>query len=126
MTFQQKSQELPKPLEDFARGLLATTCLSVAFSTSGLASTFTLTFSDQSTEPGTLLPVGTTVVNGFVGLPPVELGLVSDDWFEFQGLTAGDTYTLTAASWTLIFINGRDLAAKATSLSAVAHITRLR
>jgi hypothetical protein len=44
--FQQKSQELPKPLEDFARGLLATTCLSVAFSTSGLASTFTLTFSD--------------------------------------------------------------------------------
>ncbi len=89
------SLELPRSVENFARGLLATTCLTAACGSSALASTVTLTFGNQATEPGTLLPVGTTVVNGFVGALPNEAGTSNTDWFEFQGLTPGDTYTLT-------------------------------
>jgi hypothetical protein len=49
-----------------------------------------------NTTPGILLPVGTTTVNGFAGVKPGEAGFAGTDWFEFQGLTPGANYTLTA------------------------------
>jgi hypothetical protein len=93
----QKNPELPRSLENIARGLLATTCLTVACGAGAVAGTVTEPIGDfPNTEPGLLLPVGTTIVNGFAGYEPGESGYASPDWFEFQGLTAGDTYTLTA------------------------------
>jgi len=52
---------------------------------------------DFSGSPtGFLLPVGTTLVNGIVGGNlPNEGGTDFADFFEFQGLTAGGSYTLT-------------------------------
>lgn len=91
--FEKRNLELPRSLENFARGLLATTCLTVACGTSGLASTVTLTEGAQETPLGALLPTGTTIVDGFIA-GGVE-GAPSADWFEFQGLTPGSSYTLT-------------------------------
>ena len=92
---QKNTIDLPKPLEHLARGLLATTCLTVACGSSGMASTVTLPTSDfPNSAPGILLPVGTTAVNGFAGQEPGEAGEASPDWFEFQGLTPGSSYTL--------------------------------
>jgi MYXO-CTERM domain-containing protein len=76
--------------------LLATTCLSVACGASASAGTITLTPGAQSTPLGALLPVGTTTVDGFVGELPFEGGFNPRDWFEFQGLTPGSSYNLTA------------------------------
>ncbi len=97
MKYQVQSSERPKSLENFARGLMATTCLTLASGTAAVAGSITLTPGAQPTSPGPLLPVGTNVVNGFVGSLPSEGGQVGPDWFEFQGLNAADTYTLTAA-----------------------------
>ena len=93
MLAKQKNLELPRALENFARGLLATTCLTVACSTSGMATTFTLTPGAQPDPLGTLLPTGTTIVDGFL-TAGVE-GASQADWFEFQGLVPGSSYTLT-------------------------------
>jgi hypothetical protein len=92
-----QSEELPKPLENFARGLMATTCLTLACGTSAVAGAITLTPGAQPTSPGTLLPAGTNIVNGWVGALPGEAGSFPIDWFEFQGLASTDNYTLTAA-----------------------------
>jgi hypothetical protein len=91
----KKSLELPKSVENFARGLLATTCLTAACGSSAWASTVTLTEGAQETAPGALLPTGTNIVDGFI-VRGVE-GAGSADWFEFQGLTPGSNYTLTGA-----------------------------
>jgi hypothetical protein len=96
LTRKMQSEELPKPLENFARGLMATTCLTLACGTSAVAGTITLTPGAQPTSPGTPLPVGTNIVNGFVGSLPSEAGTSTTDWFEFQGLAATDNYTVTA------------------------------
>jgi hypothetical protein len=45
---------------------------------------------------GYLLPLGTTVVNGTVGGNlPNEGGIDTADWFEFQGLTGGNFFSVT-------------------------------
>lgn len=94
VTAYKKNQELPQPLEKFTRGLMATTCLTVACGASAVAGTITEGTPPApnlfpTTSPGYLLPLGTTVVNGFAG---VETGPA---FFEFQGLTSGASYTLT-------------------------------
>ncbi len=97
MADSRKYPDLPGPLENLARGLLATTCLTVACGTGAVAGTVTEPIGAfPNSSPGYLLPVGTTIVNGFAGEQPSEAGFDSPDWFEFQGLTPGDTYTLTA------------------------------
>jgi hypothetical protein len=92
-----------KSVEAFARGLLATTCLTVACSGSAVAGAITVTEgqggapTDFPDSPnGYLLPLGTTVVNGAVGPGQgVEGGFDPADFFEFQGLTPGSTATFT-------------------------------
>jgi len=84
-------------LENFKRGLLSTTCLTVACGSSAMAGTVTEPMSAfPNSTPGYLLPVGTTIVNGFAGLKPGEGGLATTEWFEFQGLTPGSSFTMTA------------------------------
>jgi hypothetical protein len=97
MLQKQKNLELPRSLENFARGLLATTCLTMAGSTAAQASTVTLLFGTQTSPLGAQLPTGTTIVDGFVGASPYEGGFSPADWFEFQGLTPGSSYTLTGS-----------------------------
>ena len=93
----QTKLNLPPSLENFARGLLSTTCLTVACGASAVAGTVTLTPEQTpNTTPGVLLPIGTTIVDGFAGVKPSEAGFAGTDWFEFQGLTPGSSYTLTA------------------------------
>jgi len=88
---------LPPSLEGFARGLLSTTCLTVVCGSSAVAGTVTEPISAfPNSSPGYLLPIGTTVVNGFAGVKPSEGGFAGTDWFEFQGLTPGSSYTLTS------------------------------
>lgn len=90
------TDKFPKSLDSFARGLLATTCLTVACGGSAVASTITEgsggvpIFPD--TPNGYLLPTGTTVVTGFI--PLTEEG-GHEQWFEFQSLTPSGSYTLT-------------------------------
>jgi hypothetical protein len=94
----QKNLNLPSSLENFARGLLSTTCLTVVCGSGAVAGTVNLPNSDfPNSSPGVLLPAGTTVVNGFAGGLPSEGGSLTPEWFEFQGLTSGDTYILTAS-----------------------------
>ena len=94
----QRSLDLPRSLENLAKGLLATTCLTVACGTSAaVAGTITEPIGAfPNSSPGYLLPAGTTVVDGYAGQRPGESGNDSPDWFEFQGLTPGDKYTLSA------------------------------
>jgi hypothetical protein len=94
----QTKPNLPISLESFTRGLLSTTCLTVVCGSGAVAGTVTepLTAFPNS-SPGILLPTGTTLVNGFIGFKPAEAGFAGTDWFEFQGLTPGSSYTLTAA-----------------------------
>jgi hypothetical protein len=94
-----KNQLAKKTLQKFARTLLATTCLTGVSTGIALGSVIT-----EGTPPapadfpnapnGFLLPVGTTEVNGshtnFQSTDP------SGDWFEFQGLLGGATFSLTA------------------------------
>jgi hypothetical protein len=62
-----------------------------------MAGSVTLPNTDfPNSAPGVLLPVGTTVVNGFAGILPGETGFIAPDWFEFQGLTPGANFTMTA------------------------------
>jgi hypothetical protein len=85
-----------RAFENFTRGLLTTTCLTAAGS-AAIAGPITLPNSDfPNTAPGVLLPAGTTVVNAFAGGLPAEAGNLSPEWFEFQGLTPGSGFTLTA------------------------------
>jgi hypothetical protein len=94
----RKDSELPKSVEKFARGLLTTTCLTAACGATAAAGTITLPETDfPNSAPGVLLATGTTVVNSFIGNLPFEGGPSSPEWFEFQGLTPGDTFDLTAA-----------------------------
>jgi hypothetical protein len=89
---------LPISLESFTRGLLSTTCLTVVCGSGAVAGTVTEPLTAfPNTSPGILLPTGTTVVNGFIGYKPSEAGFAGTDWFEFQGLTPGSSYTLSAA-----------------------------
>jgi hypothetical protein len=83
----------PRPAwEKFAHALLATTCLSLG---GGAASAATITESTPpapsdfpNSFPGYLLPVGTTQVFGSIS-PGGD-----QDWFGFQGLQAGQTFSL--------------------------------
>jgi hypothetical protein len=82
-------------VQDFARGLLKTTCLTVVCGSAAVAGTITEGTSPApsdfpNTAPGYLLPVGTTLVTGST----VE---ESADFFEFQGLQPGSTYTISAS-----------------------------
>jgi hypothetical protein len=87
-------------INKFARALLATTCLSAASGGAAMATVITVTegsggapldFSNIS--PGYLLPLGTGVVNGVQGNKPDDA-----DWFEFQGLLNGSSFSATATS----------------------------
>jgi hypothetical protein len=100
--YEKHNKELPKPLEHFARGLLATTCLTVACGATAMASTVT-----EGSPPGTapyfpttpngyLLPVGTNEVIGVLGLVGETGDFGPTSWFEFQGLTPGGSYSLSA------------------------------
>jgi hypothetical protein len=94
---EQSKTTSPKSLENFARGLLATTCLTAACGSTALAGTINLPNSDfGNSSPGVLLPTGTTLVNAFVGDLASEQGDLNPEWFEFQGLTPGATYNLSA------------------------------
>jgi MYXO-CTERM domain-containing protein len=94
---EQNRANSPKTLDNFARGLLATTCLTAACGSTALAGTVNLPNSDfGNTTPGVLLPTGTTLVNAFVGELASEQGFLNPEWFEFQGLTPGATYNLSA------------------------------
>jgi hypothetical protein len=83
-------------IESFAKGLLATTCLTVAAGSTAIAGTIT-----EGTGPapadfsnvanGFQLPVGTTQVFGSL----TGEGVDPADWFEFTGLTPGASFTLT-------------------------------
>lgn len=105
MTERKLQRELPKPLESFTRGLLATTCLTVACGVSATAGTITegtppAPADFPNTLPAYLLPTGTTVVNGFIGANCCEAagGFDYADWFEFQGLTPGNLYAIVGIS----------------------------
>jgi hypothetical protein len=94
---EKKNLTAPKSLDSFARGLLATTCLTAACGSTAVAGTINLPNSDFPNSPtGVLLPVGTTAVTGFAGGLPSEGGFLNEDWFEFQGLTPGASYVLSA------------------------------
>jgi hypothetical protein len=93
----KKNQRVLKSLDGFARGLLATTCLTVACGASALAGTINEVGDFPNSGNGTLLPVGTDVVNGSIGGFPFEGPLDTADWFEFQGLTSGNSFHLTGA-----------------------------
>lgn len=94
---EKKNFTAPKSLDSFARGLLATTCLTAACGSSAVAGTINLPTSDfPNTPTGVLLPVGTTAVTGFAGELPSEGGFLNEEWFEFQGLTPGSSFTLSA------------------------------
>jgi hypothetical protein len=94
---EKKNLTAPKSLDSFARGLLATTCLTAACGSTAIAGTINLPNSDFPNSPtGVLLPVGTTTVTGFAGELPGEGGFLNEEWFEFQGLTPGSSYSLSA------------------------------
>ena len=103
MIYNRRKEELPKPLESFARGLVATTCLTVACGATAMAGTIVTEGTPPGTAPyfptspnGYLLPVGTTEVVGILGELPGETGdFTNKSWFEFQGLTPGGSYTIT-------------------------------
>jgi hypothetical protein len=85
----------PKSIESFAKGLLATTCLTMAAG-SAVAGTITegtppapAQFPTAST--GYQLPVGTTQVFGSL----TGEGIDNQAWFEFTGLTPGEAFTIT-------------------------------
>lgn len=79
-------------LDTFARRLLATTCLTMAAGTAVQAGTVTESTDFDNSSPGFILPGGTTVVNG-----RVDCRFCGDDedWFQFQGLLPGSSFTLT-------------------------------
>ena len=97
----KQNKELPKPFENFMRGLMATSCLTAACGASAVAGTITEgtppapdTF--PTSAPGYLLPLGTTLVNGFV---PASIGEGGPPaFFEFHGLAPGSSYTLTGST----------------------------
>lgn len=100
MIYNQKSKELPKSLENFARGMLATTCLTVACGATAMGGTITEGTSPApspfpTTPNGYLLPLGTTQVSGqVIG----GEGANNPAYFEFQGLVGGASYTLSGES----------------------------
>jgi hypothetical protein len=104
LTQTPKSTDLPRPLETFTRGLLATTCLTAACGASAMAGTIvegtTPAPADfPNTLPAFALPTGTTAVTGFIGGDFTERGSADPaDWFEFTGLTVGVQYTITGQS----------------------------
>ena len=77
-------------LRKLARALLGTTCLMVATGTA-FATTFTETTDFPNTAPGTVLPVGTTQVNG-----SVNISTDMSDYFEFVGLLPSSLCNLQA------------------------------
>ncbi len=83
-----------KYLKKFIRSLLSATCLTLAGS--GVASATTFFESSvgdfPGTSPGTSLPIGTTLVNGSI-TPATDV-----DFFEFMGLAAGQSFTLTGSA----------------------------
>jgi len=88
--------------DKFARTLLATTCLTVAGGASASASTFLegsvpTTHDFPSAPIGTLVPLGTDEVQGFLGTANFEgVGKDLGDWFTFQGLPGGGGFNLHA------------------------------
>jgi hypothetical protein len=80
-------------VEKLARTLLATTCLTAAsgaaMASTILESTFAPMGDFSNSSPGTLLPVGTTVVEG--SLPDGDV-----DYFEFQGLAPATPFSVYA------------------------------
>ena len=88
--------------ERLSRRLLATTCLTVAGGVGLQAGTINETTDFPNFPDGTLLPLGTTVVNGNVNC------LVDDceDWFEFQGLLPGSAFTLVVDQPGFFFYGG--------------------
>ena len=78
-----------------ARALLATTCLTGATCTAALASSLTEGAGGAPADfpnsgPGYLLPFGTDTIFG------TKLNQLDQDWFEFQGLLAGSSFSLKA------------------------------
>ena len=78
----------------FRRSLLATTCLSVGVGGSATAGAITEGTAPApadfpNSSPGTLLPLGTTIVFG-----TLTGGGDLQDWFEFQGLSGLTPFTL--------------------------------
>lgn len=76
-------------LKKLAGRLLATTCLTAATSAVALGGSVTLPEGAQGAYPGDLLPLGTTMVSGIVSLNNGSAG----DFFEFQGLTGGESFS---------------------------------
>jgi hypothetical protein len=86
-------------LKKFARGLLATTCLTIA---SGVAVRAAIVnegvdFSNSSLTPF-VLPAGTDVVNG-----SISFGIDGSDWVQFTNLVGGSLFTLTASTPVTLF-----------------------
>jgi MYXO-CTERM domain-containing protein len=82
--------------EKFTHALMATTCLTVG--ASGMASGTTMLIVEgtspapsdfPNTAPGYLLPLGTNVVQG-----QLTNHTDTDDYFEFQGLSAGRSFSI--------------------------------
>ena len=96
MAFENRNNPV---LDKLTRALLASSCLAGA---AGIARADTIISEGltpapsefPNTSPGYLLPVGTTGVNGVVGCAECEGG-EETNWFEFQGLLPGSSFTIT-------------------------------
>jgi hypothetical protein len=82
-------------VEKLARALLATTCLTAASGVAGATVINEASFAPAgdfpNSTPGSLLPIGTNMVDGI--LTPTDI-----DFFEFQGLGAGSSWSITVHS----------------------------
>ena len=94
-----KNDRIRKSLKKFARGLLATTCLTIASGGAAQAATFTegTDLSNFSNAPF-VLPSGTNIVNG-----SLFFSTDTADWVEFTNLLGGSLFTLNATTPTSFF-----------------------
>jgi hypothetical protein len=94
-----KNDRIRKSLKKFARGLLATTCLTIASSGAARAGTYTeaADFSNSSLTPF-VLPSDTNIVTG-----TLFFSTDTADWVEFTNLLGGSLFTLNATTPTSFF-----------------------
>ncbi len=95
-------RNLPVSLDRLTRKMLATTCLTMAGGVALQAGTVTETTDFDNNSPGTVLPFGTTVVNGNVDC----LDNDCDDWFQFTGLLPGSNFQLRVEQPGFLFFGG--------------------